>query len=41
MQRELNLKTKCIYNPLDVSIIKSKLNKGKKELFFKKKTYLN
>ena len=40
MQRELNLKTKCIYNPLDVSIIKSKLNKGKKELFFKKKNLL-
>ena len=40
MQRELNLKTKCIYNPLDVSIIKIKLNKGKKELFFKKKKLL-
>ena len=37
MQKELNLKTKCIYNPLDISIIKNKSNKGKNELFFTKK----
>ncbi len=37
MQKELNLKTKCIYNPLDISIIKSKSMKGKNENFFKEK----
>ena len=40
MQKELNLKTKCIYNPLDISIIKNKSNKGKNELFFKEKNLL-
>ena len=40
MQKELNLKTKCIYNPLDISIIKSKSMKGKNENFFKEKSSL-
>ena len=40
MQKELNLKTKCIYNPLDISIIRDKSKKGKNENFFKEKKLL-